>query len=90
VAALEDSHGREEADAGTEAGTTDLELAGEVALGRETVAWFDLSLGDEGADVVDDLHGELAVSRYFVMNLFDLFGLSSHPVVLLAALLGEG
>ena len=62
VAALEDAHGGEEADAGAEAGAADLELAGEFALGREAVAGADLAAGDEGADVLDDLHGELAVA----------------------------
>ena len=62
VAALEDAHGGEEADAGAEAGAADLELAGEFALGREAVAGVDLAAGDEGADVLDDLHGELAVA----------------------------
>jgi len=61
VAALEDAHGGEEADSGAEAGTADLELAGELALGGKTVSGFDLAGGDEGTDVFDDLHGELAV-----------------------------
>jgi len=75
VAALEDAHGGEEADAGAKAGAADLELAGEVAFGRETVAGLDLALGDEGADVLDDLEGELAVASRLVMILFDVFGL---------------
>ena len=64
VAAFEDAHGGEEADAGAEAGAGDFELAGEFALGRETVAGVDLAAGDEGANVLDDLHGELAVVGY--------------------------
>ena len=78
VTALEDAHGGEEADAGAEAGTADLELAGEITLGRETVARLDLTFGDEGTDVFDDLHGELAVASDLVVNLFDLFGLFFH------------
>ena len=62
VAALEDAHGGEEADAGAEAGAADLELAGELALGREAVAGVDFAGADEGANVLDDLHGELAVA----------------------------
>ena len=68
VTALEDAHGGEEADAGAEAGAADLELAGEFALGREAVAGVDLAAGDEGADVLDDLHGELAVAGYVVVR----------------------
>jgi hypothetical protein len=61
VAAFEHTHGREKADAGAKAGTADAELAGEFALGWETAAGFHLATGDEGANVLDDLHGELAV-----------------------------
>jgi hypothetical protein len=61
VAALQYSHGGEEADARTKAGSADLEFACQLAFGRETVSRFDLSRGDEGANVLDDLHGELAV-----------------------------
>jgi hypothetical protein len=68
MAALEDAHGGEEADSGAEAGAADFELAGEFALRRKTVAWFDLTGGDEGADVLDDLHGELAVRGYVVVQ----------------------
>ena len=70
VTAFEDAHGGEEADAGAEAGAADLELAGEFALGRETVAGVYLAAGDEGADVLDDLHGELAVGCDVVLDFF--------------------
>ena len=73
VAAFEDAHGREEADAGAKAGTADLELPGEFALGRKPVAWVDLTAADEGANVLDDLHGELAVAGDLVVKLFDVF-----------------
>ena len=62
VAALEHAHGGEEADAGAQGGAADLEFAGEFALGREAVAGVELAAGDEGAHVVDDLQGELAVA----------------------------
>jgi hypothetical protein len=78
VAALKDTHGREEADAGAKAGAADLELAGEFALGREAVAWFDLSGGDEGANVFDDLHGELAMGGGIVLQFVE--GLFFHAV----------
>jgi hypothetical protein len=78
VAAFEDAHGGEEADAGAEAGTADLELAGEVALGRETVAGMDLSPADERADMFYDLHGEQAVAVSFVVSIFGLFDLFFH------------
>ena len=73
VAAFEDAHGGEEADAGAEAGAADLELAGELALGWKAVAGVDLAAADEGANVLDDLHGELAVPGDLVVWLFDLF-----------------
>ena len=62
VAALEHAHGGEEADAGAQRGAADLELAGEFALGWETIAGMEGPAGDEGAHVVDDLHGELTVA----------------------------
>jgi hypothetical protein len=61
VAALEHSHGGEEADSGAKAGTADLELACQFAFRRKAIAGFDLSRGDEGANMFDDLHGQLAV-----------------------------
>src|SRR5206468_12930538 len=70
VAAFEHTHGGEEADSGAEAGAADLELAGEFALGREAVAWFHITGGDERAYVLDDLHGELAVRGGVVCDLF--------------------
>ncbi len=74
VAALEDAHGGEEADAGTEAGAADLEFACQFALGWEAVARLYLAFSDERANVFDDLHGELAVGGCVVMDLFaDLF-----------------
>jgi hypothetical protein len=62
VAAFEDAHRGEEADAGAEAGAADLELAGEFAFGGETVAGVDLAAADKRANVLDDLHGELAMA----------------------------
>ena len=73
MAALEDAHGGEEADAGAEAGAADLELAGEFALRRKAVAGVNLTAADEGANVLDDLHGELAVAGGLVVQLFNLF-----------------
>lgn len=73
MATLEDSHRGEEANAGAEAGAADLELAGELALGRKTVARADLTAADEGANMLDDLHGELAVTGDLVVWLFNLF-----------------
>jgi hypothetical protein len=73
VAAFEDAHGGEEADAGAEAGTADLELAGEVSLGWEAVAGMNLSPADERADVLYNLHGELAVAGGLVVIVFGLF-----------------
>jgi hypothetical protein len=70
VTAFEDSHGREEADAGAEAGAADLEFLSELALWREAVAWFDLSTGDERAYVLNDLHGQLTVSCTIFMDFF--------------------
>ena len=70
MTAFEDAHGGEEADTGAKAGAADLELAGEFALGGESVAGFDFAGGDEGAYVLDDLHGELAVAGDFVVHLF--------------------
>jgi len=78
VAALEDSHGGEEADAGAQAGAADLEFAGELTLGWKAVAWFDLTGGNEGADVLYDLHGELAVRGYVVVQFVG--GLFFHAV----------
>jgi hypothetical protein len=61
VAAFEHAHGGEEADSGAEAGTADLEFACQFAFRRKAIAGFDLSGGDEGANMFDDLHGQLAV-----------------------------
>jgi hypothetical protein len=73
MSALEDSHGREETDPGAETGAADLEFAGELALWRKAVAGMDLTAADEGANVFDDLHGELAVTSNLVLWLFNLF-----------------
>jgi hypothetical protein len=70
VAALEDSHGREEADAGAEAGATDFELSGKVALGWEAVARLYFAAGNEATNVLDYLHGELAVAGGVIMRVF--------------------
>jgi len=73
VAALENTHGGEKADAGAEAGAADLELAGQLTLRGETVAGMNLTAADERANVLDDLHGELAMASGLVVWLFDLF-----------------
>jgi len=73
MTALEDAHCREETDAGTEAGAADLELTGKFTLGRKAVARMDLTAADEGANVLDDLHGELTVAGHLVVKLFNLF-----------------
>jgi hypothetical protein len=67
VAAFEDTHGGEEADAGAETGAADLELAGQLTLRGETVAGMNLTAADEGANVFDDLHGELAMASGLVV-----------------------
>jgi hypothetical protein len=82
VAAFENTHCGEKTNAGAEAGTADLELAGEFAFGGEAVAGVDFAAADEGANVLDDLHGELAVASDLVLWLFNLFfhaGGSSLP-----------
>jgi len=73
VTALEDTHGGKESDAGAEAGAADLELTGEIAFGGEAVAGPNLARADESANVLNDVHGELAVSRDLVELLFCLF-----------------
>jgi short subunit dehydrogenase-like uncharacterized protein len=73
VAAFEDAHGREEANACAKAGAADLELTGEFALRRQPIAGVDLTAADEGANMLNDLHGELAVARDLVVKLFDVF-----------------
>ncbi len=75
VAALEHAHGGEEADAGAEGGAADLQLAGEFAFGRKPVAGVHLAGGDQAADVLDDLQGELAVA----VALVRLAPLASKP-----------
>ncbi len=47
-----------------------LEFASQLSFGRETVSGFDFSRGDEGANVLDDLHGELAVRGCVGDDLF--------------------
>jgi hypothetical protein len=61
MAAFEDAHRRKKTDAGAEARAADFELAGKLALGRETVSRFDLAAADESADMLDDLHGEVTM-----------------------------
>ena len=73
MTAFEHAHGGEEADAGTERGSADVEAAGEFTLRREAISGFKDAGGDEGANVVDDLHGELTVSADGV-GLFVLQG----------------
>jgi hypothetical protein len=73
MTAFEDAHGREKADACAKAGAADLEFPGKFALGREPVAGVDLTAADEGANVLDDLHCELAVACDLVVKLFDVF-----------------
>jgi hypothetical protein len=70
VAALEDAHGGEEADAGAEGGAADLELAGELALGGKTVSGFDLACTDEAAYMLYDLHGEVTMGGCFFLRDF--------------------
>jgi hypothetical protein len=57
VAAFENTHGGEKTDAGAEAGSADLKLAGQLTLRGETVTRVDLTAADERANVLDDLHG---------------------------------
>jgi len=73
VTAFEDPHGGKKSNAGTQAGSADLELAGEVTLWRKAIPRANLSRTDKRANVFDDLHGELAVAGYLVDLLFDLF-----------------
>ena len=73
MTALEDTHGREESDARSEAGAADFELASELAFGRKAIAWMNLPAADERANVLDDLHGERAVASDLVLRLFKLF-----------------
>jgi hypothetical protein len=70
---LENSHRRQESDARAKARTADFELTGKLALWRKTVAGMDLTAANEGPNVFDDLHGELAVASDLVVKLFDLF-----------------
>ena len=70
MAAFEYAHCGEEADAGTEAGAADLELSGEFAFGGRRSPGWTSPLADEGANVLDDLHGELAVAGDLVVLLF--------------------
>jgi hypothetical protein len=73
MAALEHAHGREKTDARAQTGAADLQFAGELALGRKTVARMHLPTADEGANVLNNLHGERAVARDLVLWLFNLF-----------------
>ena len=64
VANLHDAHGGEIADAGAEAGAADLEVAGELALGREFVAGLERATFNQGANVVDHLHGSVRFGHF--------------------------
>jgi hypothetical protein len=66
VTDLDDSHGREVVDAGAEAGAADFEGAGEVALGGNFFAGPEGSVLEQGADVVDHLHGEVRVGGWLL------------------------
>ena len=63
-------------------GAADLELAGELAFGREAVAGVELAGGDQGAHMVDDLHGELAVAAGLVTLPLSSCALALHVCVL--------
>jgi len=73
VAALENPHGGKKSNTGAEAGAADLKLTSEIAFGRETVARPNLARADERANVLDDVHSELAMSGDLVELLFCLF-----------------
>jgi hypothetical protein len=67
VAALENTHCREKTDTGAKTGTADLELTSQFTLGRQAVARMNLAAADERANVLDDLHGELAMASGLVV-----------------------
>ena len=67
VAALENTHCGEKTNASTKAGTADFELAGQLTLRGEPVAEMNLTAADERANVLDDLHGELAMAGGLVV-----------------------
>jgi hypothetical protein len=50
---LHDTHRGERAKSGAHAGATDPDLYGELTLGRKTIAWFELALVNQAADVRD-------------------------------------
>jgi hypothetical protein len=54
VTRLDDSHRGKRAKAGADAGATDPDLHGKFAFGWKTVAWFELALVDQAADMRDD------------------------------------
>jgi hypothetical protein len=53
VTRLDDTHRGQRAKAGTHAGAADPNLHGKLAFGWKTVAWFELALVDQAADVRD-------------------------------------
>ena len=67
MAAFENTHCREKTNAGAKAGSADLELAGQLTLGRQAVAGVDLAAADKRANVLDDLHGQLAMASGLVV-----------------------
>jgi len=73
MAALENTHCREKTNARTKTGAADLELARQFTLRRKAVARMHLAAADERANVLNDLHGELAMTRGLVVYLFDFF-----------------
>jgi hypothetical protein len=64
VTALEHAHRGEEADAGAQGRAANLQFAGEFTLGWEAIAGAECSAGNEGANMVDDLEGELTVAAW--------------------------
>jgi hypothetical protein len=64
---FENAHCGQESNAGAKAGAADLELAGQFTLRRQAVAGMNLAAADEEANMLDDLHGELAVASGFVV-----------------------
>jgi hypothetical protein len=73
VATFEHAHGRQKADAGTETGTANFELAGEFTFRGKAITRMNFAAADERANVLHDLHGELTVAGDLVVLLFNLF-----------------
>jgi hypothetical protein len=73
MAALEHSHGRKKANARAECRAAYLQLTGEISLRRKAVTRTNHPRTDERTDMLDDLHGELAMARDLVELFFNLF-----------------